>query len=160
MTTRRNSSRGDVSAGPAPALERRESLDRLLKAIRADTAHDGTLLGTGGVLDEANRLLLAVSGAWTERFPLVPYSDGKLYCWLAAQGVTPAQAGRMPCADVVAMLQSPAADVPKRDPPPARRHSPDYRSVAWDGETYSFTRNQALCVKALWKAWEIGRAHV
>lgn len=35
-------------------------------------------------------------------------------------------------------------------------HSPDFRSVRWRGEAYSFTRNQALCMKQLWEAWEAG----
>lgn len=34
------------------------------------------------------------------------------------------------------------------------RHSPDFRSVSWFGESYSFTANQAACVKILWEAWE------
>lgn len=36
------------------------------------------------------------------------------------------------------------------------KHSPDFRSVRWHGHDYSFTRNQALCVKELWAAWEAG----
>lgn len=34
------------------------------------------------------------------------------------------------------------------------RHSPDFRSVFWFGERYSFTGNQAKCVRILWEAWE------
>ena len=34
------------------------------------------------------------------------------------------------------------------------RRSPDFRSVNWFGKEYSFTPNQAACVKILWEAWE------
>lgn len=36
------------------------------------------------------------------------------------------------------------------------RHSPDYRSVDWFGQSYTFTTTQAACVAALWEAWEQG----
>ena len=36
------------------------------------------------------------------------------------------------------------------------RHSPDFRSVYWFGQEYSFTANQAACVRLLWEAWENG----
>jgi hypothetical protein len=36
------------------------------------------------------------------------------------------------------------------------RHAPDYRSVRWYGRSYSFTANQAACIKVLWEAWEKG----
>ncbi len=39
-------------------------------------------------------------------------------------------------------------------------HSPDYRSVRWDGEDYHFTANQAACVQQLWEAWENGTPDV
>lgn len=34
------------------------------------------------------------------------------------------------------------------------RHSPDFASVIWFGEQFTFTMNQAACVKVLWEAWE------
>lgn len=34
------------------------------------------------------------------------------------------------------------------------RHSPDFASVLWFGEQFTFTPNQAACVKVLWEAWE------
>ena len=39
-------------------------------------------------------------------------------------------------------------------------HSPDFRSVRWFGQSYSFTPNQAACVKMLWEAWERGTPEV
>jgi hypothetical protein len=39
-------------------------------------------------------------------------------------------------------------------------HSPDFRSVNWFGTEYSFTANQAACVKALWDAWDKGTPDV
>ncbi|MGA2068769.1 MAG: hypothetical protein ABSG86_27625 [Thermoguttaceae bacterium] len=46
---------------------------------------------------------------------------------------------------------APTVDV---DTGPPARHSLDFRSVHWYGEDYTFTKNQALCVKVLWAAWE------
>ncbi len=42
----------------------------------------------------------------------------------------------------------------------AARHSPDFRSVVWFGDEYSFTGNQAACVKVLWEAWKNGTPDV
>jgi len=39
------------------------------------------------------------------------------------------------------------------DAPPTR-HSADFRSVTWFGEKYTFTANQAACIRLLWEAWE------
>jgi hypothetical protein len=39
---------------------------------------------------------------------------------------------------------------------PNVRHSDDFRSVVWSGTPYTFTRNQAACVKVLWEAWKAG----
>ena len=39
---------------------------------------------------------------------------------------------------------------------PNVRHSDDFRSVVWFGTSYTFTRNQAACVKVLWTAWKAG----
>jgi len=36
------------------------------------------------------------------------------------------------------------------------RHSDDFRSVVWFGKSYTFTKNQAACVKVLWEAWKAG----
>jgi len=35
-------------------------------------------------------------------------------------------------------------------------HSPDFRSVIWNGKKYSFTAYQAACVSVLWKAFDNG----
>ena len=35
---------------------------------------------------------------------------------------------------------------------PNFRHSDDFRSVVWRGAPYTFTKNQAACVKVLWTA--------
>jgi hypothetical protein len=40
------------------------------------------------------------------------------------------------------------------------RHSTDFRSVHWYGADYSFTPNQAACVRMLWEAWENGTPDV
>ena len=34
------------------------------------------------------------------------------------------------------------------------RHSPDFASVYWFGNSFTFTTNQAACVRVLWEAWE------
>ncbi|MCD4728170.1 MAG: hypothetical protein K8R46_10940 [Pirellulales bacterium] len=36
------------------------------------------------------------------------------------------------------------------------RYAPGFRSVHWHGVDYSFTQNQAACIKELWTAWENG----
>lgn len=45
------------------------------------------------------------------------------------------------------------------DEKPAR-HSSDFRSVIWFGTPFSFTANQAACIKVLWDAWENGTPDV
>jgi len=44
--------------------------------------------------------------------------------------------------------------------PSAARHSPDFRSVNWNGAKYSFSANQAACVRVLWESWEAGTPDV
>jgi len=44
--------------------------------------------------------------------------------------------------------------------PAKYEHSPDFRSVNWGGNQYSFTNNQAAYVKMLWEAWENGTPEV
>lgn len=39
-------------------------------------------------------------------------------------------------------------------------HSPDFRSVTWDGVKYTFTPNQAAVVKQLWMAWTSGNLEI
>lgn len=39
-------------------------------------------------------------------------------------------------------------------------HSPDFRSVRWNGQTFTFTANQAACVRILWEAWQAGTPDV
>jgi len=51
-------------------------------------------------------------------------------------------------------------DPPAGDDPPTVVHSPDFRSVSWFGVNYSFTPNQAACVKTLWEAWQSGAPDV
>ncbi len=56
---------------------------------------------------------------------------------------------------LMAPPQPPA--VPARLQPPApRRHSADYRSVAWDGADHIFTPTQAAVVRLLWEAADNG----
>jgi len=40
------------------------------------------------------------------------------------------------------------------------RHSADFRSVNWFGQEYTFTANQAACIRLLWEAWESGAPEV
>lgn len=40
------------------------------------------------------------------------------------------------------------------------RHSDDFRSVYWKGQSYSLTEMQAACIKVLWQAWENGTPDV
>jgi len=39
-------------------------------------------------------------------------------------------------------------------------HGPDFRSVRWGGETYTFSPNQAACVRQWWEAMENGTPDV
>lgn len=36
------------------------------------------------------------------------------------------------------------------------RHSVDFASVVWNGQSYSFTATQSVIVRLLWKAWKNG----
>jgi hypothetical protein len=50
-------------------------------------------------------------------------------------------------------------------PPVDRDHSPDFRSVNWDGRSFEFTPAQAAVVEILWDAYErklegVGHAHL
>ena len=54
---------------------------------------------------------------------------------------------------------------PGEQPEPAKligdvAHSIDFRSVLWFGEKYTFTANQAACVKVLWENWEQGTPQI
>ena len=40
------------------------------------------------------------------------------------------------------------------------RHSPDFRSVVWQGEPFTFTASQAAVVALLWRAWSNGTPDV
>jgi hypothetical protein len=51
-------------------------------------------------------------------------------------------------------------DAPASGPPGERSHSADFRSVSWDGRTYSLTGMQAAVVRALWEAWQAGTPDV
>ena len=48
----------------------------------------------------------------------------------------------------------------ERNPLPDVGHSKDFRSCRWYRQTYSFTANQAACVKVLWQHWEHGTPDV
>ena len=45
-------------------------------------------------------------------------------------------------------------------PPGRARHALDYRSVIWYGHQYTFTANQAACVRILWESWKDGTPEV
>ena len=36
------------------------------------------------------------------------------------------------------------------------RHSADFTSVNWYGQTYQFNKTQAQCIELLWREWEKG----
>jgi hypothetical protein len=56
------------------------------------------------------------------------------------------------CAQAV---QEAAEDIVDQYSPQSNtRHSVDFRSVVWFGIPYTFTPNQAACVRVLWEAWE------
>jgi hypothetical protein len=40
------------------------------------------------------------------------------------------------------------------------RHSPDFRSVKWFGQSFVFTPAQSVIVRELWQAWEHGTPKV
>lgn len=48
----------------------------------------------------------------------------------------------------------------RRLPIPWRTHSPDYRSVWWDGVRYSFTEPMANVVRVLWEHQERGTPEI
>ena len=46
--------------------------------------------------------------------------------------------------------------VPETEMKPPAAHGPDFRSVNWYGQKYTFTGSQAAVVKILWHSWEKG----
>jgi hypothetical protein len=62
---------------------------------------------------------------------------------------------RQPVAEVAA--EKAQADKPGLDDD---THSADFRSVRWGGATYTFTSNQAACVRQWWEAMENGTPDV
>lgn len=97
-------------------------------------------------------------------------TEKELFPFLAARySLTPKEIRELELPQLAALLQQ---ALPTLDAAPATElgdydHSPDFRSVRWFGESYTFTENQALRVKLLWENWErgtpdveIGRAHV
>jgi hypothetical protein len=92
-------------------------------------------------------------------------SNQELYAFLRAW--VAAECGDTPARVIIRTSRGYKFDftVPPCDCPPAhkparvtggRTHSPDFRSVLWDGETYDFSPKQAAVVKQLWEAWENG----
>jgi hypothetical protein len=61
--------------------------------------------------------------------------------------------------DCAAQRRPPVAPPAPEVLPPAR-HGPDFRSVHWYGNDYTFTPTQAACVKVLWEAWKNGTPEV
>ena len=39
---------------------------------------------------------------------------------------------------------------------PVPTHSPDFKTVTWNGRDYRFTAQQAACVQVLWRQWLSG----
>ena len=42
----------------------------------------------------------------------------------------------------------------------AYAHSDDFRSIVWDGKSYTFTPMQAACMRVLWENWKRGTPEV
>ena len=57
-------------------------------------------------------------------------------------------------AGLVNLWEDPGLKATEVNPGPDAAHSPDFRSVRWFGQTYTFSPNQAACVKLLWENWE------
>ena len=55
---------------------------------------------------------------------------------------------------LVNLWEDPGLKATEVNPGPDAAHSPDFRSVPWFGQTYTFSPNQAACVKLLWENWE------
>ena len=56
----------------------------------------------------------------------------------------------------VEQLTVPSRGPGKADGARQHTHSPDFRSVLWNGNLHSFTDRQAAVVKSLWEAWQLG----
>jgi hypothetical protein len=76
-------------------------------------------------------------------------------CWLYELLVASFQ-DRVRVARAMAEAAQDLVPVAGRPPSPPARHSPDFRSVLWFGQYYSFTTGQAACVQIMWNAWEQG----
>lgn len=57
-------------------------------------------------------------------------------------------------------ISHPIPKAPERPARPQVSHSPDFRSVHWHGEDFTFTEKQAAVVRALWEAWEDGSPEI
>jgi hypothetical protein len=73
--------------------------------------------------------------------------------------VTYADGQRRTLTGSVAAGPAPVAGPPVPVPPPApaRTHSPDFRLVTWDGQSYSLSKTQAAVVGLLWRARDAGQ---
>jgi hypothetical protein len=148
------------------------AVHRLLDPLPAGEAT--RLRGLLGILEQQ----VLYRWQWTGSYPTQPLgmlaSDGtpQQVAWLPIQSqlapVNPAllddirnAAAALPSASPAgntattsdSLAGSASADRQPLGPSPAR-HSPDFRSVHWYGTAYSFTKQQAACVKILWEAWE------
>lgn len=54
----------------------------------------------------------------------------------------------------ISRLSQPTPPSAAKSKKAAVKHSPDFRSVVWFGEPYTFTPTQAAIVEKLWEAWE------
>lgn len=58
--------------------------------------------------------------------------------------------------DAVRELRKVRDAIEEATPEGQNTHSPDFRSVKWNGTYYSFTATQAACIEILWTAWKQG----
>jgi len=61
---------------------------------------------------------------------------------------------RQRCEDFAAVCRFLADQLANEGGADKAAHSDDFRSVLWHGTRYTFTANQAACVKLLWENWE------
>lgn len=126
--------------------------ERLISQIREDPDCDGTLLGTGGFMDQQDRAMAAVRHLWAERFPSIPFHWRALRDFLASQGITPLQARRMRFEDIAVLLQeAPATNASGSTEATARKPAGGDKRTAGAKKKRSTTKGEGRekCIAAL-----------
>ena len=98
-------------------------------------------------LSDDDKAILRAGGYWTDWLSTQPYAEYETLKrdLIDVYGKREEDLPGMTWAGVIATLKERGA-----------RHSEDYHSVRWSGETYTFTHQQAAIVALLWQAWENG----